>query len=125
MSRIFVVLFLVIFPAYHYAQIPNPAGIDVQSLSDAQISRLVVEMQRRGITENEAIALARSRGASETQITQLRQRILEQQSTGSSLKISSAESASFVTESSYSEKPFFLPTAEEEKIFGFQFFNSE
>lgn len=125
MSRFFVVLLFVIFPIYLYAQIPNPASIDVQSLSDAQISRLVIEMQRRGISENEAIALARSRGASEAQIAQLRERILEHQSSSSSLNTTGSKSTAFGIEQRYSEKPFFLPTAEEERMFGFQFFNSE
>ena len=42
----------------------NPASVDVNNLSDAQIQRIMQEIQARGLTMDQAIALAKAQGAS-------------------------------------------------------------
>jgi hypothetical protein len=59
------------------AQTPDPASVNVNELSDEQIARIISEIERRGLTENDAIAMARARGMSQSQIDVLKRRISE------------------------------------------------
>lgn len=117
------------------AQNINPASIDVSALSESQIQRLITEMEKRGMNEQQALALARAKGVSEDQIVLLRQRIQSvsadksiSRSSESSLDLDKGFSPDFLFgagENEYSEKAFFLPSREEEVMFGFNLFNSE
>ncbi len=51
------------------AQVPN--NVNVNDLSDQQVQQIVDEITDRGLTMEQAIDLARVRGASPTQISQL------------------------------------------------------
>lgn len=53
--------------------------VNVEELSDEQIRRIIDEMENRGLTLDEAIRLARARGANEQQIGQITQRIRRMQ----------------------------------------------
>ena len=66
------------------AQVPN--SVNVNNLSDQQVQQIVDEISNRGLTMEQAIELARVRGASPTQISQLQSRIRE-------LKVSGGSSA--------------------------------
>ncbi|MCX6236005.1 MAG: hypothetical protein NTY07_00380, partial [Bacteroidia bacterium] len=45
-------------------QVPvTPSTVDVNNLSDAQIQRIMQEIQARGLTQDQAIALAKAQGA--------------------------------------------------------------
>ncbi|GAO30619.1 SLBB domain-containing protein [Geofilum rubicundum] len=112
----------------------NPASVDVSALSEGQIQRLIAEMQKRGMTEDQALALARAKGVSEEQINLLRQRMLSvntdqdiSRSSETGLDLESGFSSDFLFggDGQFSEKAFFIPTQEEERLFGFQLFNSE
>jgi len=112
----------------------NPASVDVSALSEGQIQTLISEMQKRGMTEDQALALARAKGVSEEQIALLKQRILSvntdqdiSRSSETGLDLDQGFSSDFLFggEGQFSEKAFFIPTQEEERLFGFQLFNSE
>ncbi len=116
------------------AQNINPAAVDVSALSEGQIMQLITEMQKRGMNEDQALALARARGVSEEQITLLRQRIESvladqggSRSASSDLELESGLSSDFLFggDELFSTKSFFIPSAEEERLFGFSLFNSE
>lgn len=49
--------------------------VNIEDLSDEQIQRIISEMNARGLTMEQAIELARARGASQQQINQMTQRI--------------------------------------------------
>ena len=59
--RLFILLLaLLATTANLRAQNPvNPASVDVNNLSDAQIDRIIREIQSRGLSQDEAVALAR------------------------------------------------------------------
>lgn len=129
-----ITMMMVVAPEMR-AQNINPASIDVSALSESQIQRLITEMQKRGMTEQQALALARAKGVSEEQIELLSQRIMSvtadqsiSRSSATGLDLDKGLSADFLFgggENGYSEKAFFLPSKEEEMMFGFNFFNSE
>lgn len=67
-----LLLVLVVIQAVAIAQ--NPSDVDVSKLSDQQIQQALMEMQKRGLTMEQAAALARARGATPAQISQFQQR---------------------------------------------------
>ena len=115
------------------AQNINPASVDVSALSESQIQRLISEMQKRGMTEQQALALARAKGVNEEQIELLRQRITATSSNKSMSKSSDSadnldkkNSSDILFEESedkYSDKDPIKSTKEEEMMFGFNLFN--
>ena len=48
----------------------DPTKINVDDLSDAQVLRMIQEMEKRGLSESQAIALAQARGMKQDQITE-------------------------------------------------------
>ncbi|ASB49408.1 SLBB domain-containing protein [Alkalitalea saponilacus] len=130
---LFVVL-LFIGMNYVESQQIDPASVDVSALSDAQVQRLLDEMQRRGLTEEQALALARSQGVPESQISMLRQRIRtlgagtisdERMKTRESMAMEDFASGFDQQPVIYSKKAFFVPSEQETRLFGFHFFNSD
>jgi protein involved in polysaccharide export with SLBB domain len=128
---IFVCLFMAVSTS---GQNINPASVDVSALSERQIQRLIEEMQKRGMSEDQALALARAKGVSEEQISLLQQRMLSvntdkdisrSSETGLDLEEGFSSDFLFGDDSQFSEKAFFIPTQEEERLFGFHLFNSE
>jgi len=132
--RLFILLLaLLATTANLRAQNPvNPASVDVNNLSDAQIDRIIREIQSRGLSQDEAVALARAQGASQTQIDQLMVRIQqrqlggnEQSSSDSYGTTSGLDNTSTVLKPLSTPKATFRPTEKSKKIFGFQLFNSD
>mgnify|MGYP001105576203 CR=1 FL=1 len=116
------------------AQNINPAAVDVSALSEGQIMQLITEMQKRGMSEEQALALARARGVSEEQISLLRQRMEAlmaesgtSRSAASDVELEKGLSSDFLFggDEGFSSKPSFTPSKEEQRIFGFSLFNSE
>jgi len=104
----------------------NPASVNVDTLSDAQIEKLISEMEKNGMSLEEAIALARVRGASQSQIDQMVQKINAYKSGKRNTKATSGESeVETVPSEELSEKVEFKATEKNKNVFGFQFFNSE
>lgn len=106
----------------------NPSTVDVNALSDQQIQQIVSEVNSRGLSIDEAAALARAQGASPTQIEQVKRRIQELQF-GSGSSIANPEAATVQTSEFsrevFSEKAKINATPEVKRIYGFQLFNSE
>ncbi len=105
-----------------------PANTDVNNLSDQQIQQIVDEITNRGLTMEQAIELARVRGASQTQISQLQSRIRALQNTGqtSAGETTGQQSETSVLQvDSLSQKAPIEPSPRNKKIFGFNFFNSK
>ncbi|MBS2097097.1 SLBB domain-containing protein [Carboxylicivirga linearis] len=57
------------------AQQIDPSSVNVKELSDSQINQIVNEIEKRGLSDEEAIAVARMKGASSAQINEVMQRI--------------------------------------------------
>jgi protein involved in polysaccharide export with SLBB domain len=104
----------------------NPKTVNVEALSDDQIQRLIDEMDKNGMSMEEAMALARARGASQMQIDQMTRRINEMKMKGGA-KSQTLVSQEEVVEPAevMSEKVEFEATEKNKNIFGFQFFNSD
>ncbi|WP_289054459.1 SLBB domain-containing protein [Carboxylicivirga marina] len=130
--RCFIFSLLIILSASSIqAQSIDPNSVDVRSMNvddmtDAQVIRMIQEMEKRGLSEQQVIALAQARGMSQDQIAKLRQRINEVKLTGGtgagSVGASGMTSDSGMTESI--KKPVDSAVADQ-RIFGFSFFNNE
>jgi len=106
----------------------NPSSVDVNNLSDAQIQRIMQEIQSRGLSQDQAIALAKSQGATQTQIDQLMIRIQQQQMNPSDTlsKYKELDPTSSTNRKGYSTpKARVLVSEKTKKIFGYQLFNSQ
>lgn len=102
----------------------NPKNVDVESLSDTQISKLLVEIQKRGLSEQEAINMATAYGLSASQISILRKRMLtvnEEAEEGTQTFSESELDTTFFL----SDKEMVPATKIEKSVFGFHLFNSE
>ena len=106
----------------------NPTTTDVNTLTNTQIQKIIQAIQSRGLTQDQAIALAKSQGASQSQIDQLLVRMQQ-------LKINPSKPISEITtdspvpfpieEAFSSQKNKFNVSTKTKKIFGYQLFNSE
>jgi len=109
------------------AQNVDPQSVDVKNLSDDQILRLIKEIEKRGLSESEAIALAQARGMSQSQISALRTRMNELKMTGGSSGSDNMDSE--VQQDEYGEALSIKAEVDSAKvdsrIFGFSFFNNE
>ena len=113
----------------------DPSKINVDAFSDYQVLKIVQEMTKRGMTENEAAALAKARGIPQDQIDKLLQRMrdLKTQSTDQlnemQMQIGQLggdnEEFGFLGGSLYSEKEEIDSAKIDTRIFGFKFFNNE
>jgi len=109
-------------------QAQNPASVNVNNLSDQQIQQIVSEVNARGLTIDQAAAMAQAQGATPIQIEQLKRRIQELNLTkGKSIASPAAQSAQTTTVSreAFSEKAAVNASPQVKRIFGFQLFNSE
>lgn len=104
----------------------NPASVNVEALSDAQIEKLITQMDKNGMSLEEAMAVARARGASQLQIDQMVKKISEYKSgkRNGVAKVDELEE-SLAPEEKLSEKASFTATEKNKRVFGFQFFNSK
>ncbi len=107
------------------AQVPN--NVNVNNLSDQQVEQIVEEISNRGLTMEQAIELARIRGASPSQISQLQSRIRTLRYDGQSTTNSGNQHAmpSASSADTLSQKAPVNPSPLNKKIFGFNFFNSQ
>ncbi len=129
MNKILVLLigFLIISTPLLKAQSTDASKVDVSALSDDQILKIIAEMEKRGLSENEAINMARLRGMSNSQISLLQKRIKEVQQSGGLANYQQENSLSGENAASFTElspKSVLDSTMINEKIFGFSFFNN-
>ncbi len=123
-----LLLFAYNVPSFSQQTNVDPRTIDVNNLSHQQILKIIDEIQRRGLTETEAIALAQARGMTQQQITVLKQRINEIKMGGGYTPgvANTVDSLNFGT-SGLSVKAQIDSVAvnNNKRIFGFSFFNNE
>ena len=127
---ILLALSVVIFSGFivHVNGQVNPSQINVNTLTDSQIRQIAEQVNSRGLTMDQAAALARAQGATPDQVDQVLRRIQELRFTqGESI---SSPSATIVqsTESdreAFSFKAETAASAKAKRIFGFNLFNSE
>jgi len=106
----------------------DPSKVNVDDMTDEQVLRLIQEMEKRGLTEEQAIMLAQARGMSSQQVMKLEQRIKQvklsgvpldpemgEESTVSMIEYDMVESVKEPVDSSRVNT----------RIFGFSFFNNE
>lgn len=105
-------------------------NVNVENLSDQQIQQIIDEMEKRGLTENDAVSLARAKGLSSDQIVVLKRRILEvkrgntSQTAKTTAKASNGE-LEIQEEAIVSSKQLIDSLDYDASIFGFSFFNNE
>ena len=113
------------------AQTPDPASVNVNELSDEQIARIISEIERRGLTENDAIAMARARGMSQSQIDVLKRRISENKQKAAYDSHSKVSGYGIVPGESLEKQAVYSTKAEvdsakvDQRIFGFSLFNND
>ncbi|WP_244824773.1 SLBB domain-containing protein [Carboxylicivirga mesophila] len=125
-------LLLVASSVTTWGQSIDPNSVDVKSvnvdeMTDAQVLRMIQEMEKRGLSEQQAIALAQARGMSQEQITKLRQRINEVKLTGGTGLNQPGMESSSVSEFGMIESVK-MPVDSaviDQRIFGFSFFNND
>jgi len=106
----------------------NPASVNVNELSDSQIDRIVQEIQTRGLSEDQAIALAKAQGASQVQIDQLMVRIQQRQLNAggqTTPAISPTLTPGLSKRQTVTGRAQITATEKNKKVFGFHLFNSE
>ncbi|MBS2100772.1 SLBB domain-containing protein [Carboxylicivirga linearis] len=126
---VFLILFLAGFKSAAWAQNVDPRNVDVNELTDDQIIKMIREIEKRGLTESQAIALAQARGMSQSQISILKKRMNELKY---SSQIGDSEMDQFGSQdleeydpNALSEKVPVDSTQIDQRIFGFSFFNNE
>ena len=104
--------------------------VNVKDLTDAQIKQLLAEVDKLGMTMEEAAQMARLRGASEKQIKDIMGRMLEMKleaekdTSNLSIKEKGERKKTEFTKKKEIEGLDTLPLPEK-KVFGFELFNSE
>ncbi len=126
---VFTVLLWTI-PSQNYAQgvynLENTQNQSVDDLSQAQIEKLVKQMEQQGVSIEEAVAIARAKGASETQIDELRRRIEDYQQgkvSQTSVQIQQSKKSKVIS-TKFSQRDF-ETAPPKSNVFGFDFFNTK
>ena len=106
----------------------NPSQVNVNELSDAQIRQIAEQVKARGLSMDQAAALARAQGASEAQVATVLRRIQElsltQGTSASPTGSQGFQPFQFVDEP-FSVKEEVVVPEKVRKIYGFSLFNSE
>ncbi len=106
----------------------DPSKINVDEMTDEQVMRLIQEMEKRGLTEDQAIMLAQARGMSTQQVMKLQQRIRDVKLSGVPLDpdmVPQAGVGSLSFDMVESVKEPVDSSRINTRIFGFSFFNNE
>lgn len=110
------------------ASAQNINNVNVNNLSDAQIQQVVKEMESRGLSMDQAITLAKARGASAGQISDLRRRIQEFQSGKTTTNTGFGNEQMLLSKEGefiFSDKAEFEASEEIQRIFGYKLFNNK
>jgi protein involved in polysaccharide export with SLBB domain len=103
----------------------NPREIKISELSDNQVRRIYDEMMNRGLSEQQATSLAMARGFTRQQISELKRRFEQLENISQSQRASENDGVDSSVLREISEKEQVAKTVERQKLFGFDFFNSE
>lgn len=95
----------------------------VKDIPQSQIDKLVQKMKEQGVSKEEAVAIARAKGANDAQIDQLLKRIEQAQSTSSTAPVKSA--AVIKNNVTFSKKEQVEASKAVTQTFGFRFFNTK
>jgi len=128
MNKKIILSFIILFSLSFVVSAQNISNVNVSTLSDSQIQRVLQEVESRGLTLDQAIILAQSRGATPSQINDLKRRIQELQSgKRQSIVSPGAEStqSSRIVREAFSEKAEVKATAKSKRVFGYNLFNNE
>lgn len=137
MKNILILCFIVFIgtsistQAQNAAQINAYKNVNINSLSDAEIKNIIKEMESRGLTVDQAAAMAQAQGASPKQINDLKRRILEYKSgkrksiDDISNKMSADVETTSFSDQLFSEKAKAEVSGKNKKIYGFNLFNSK
>ncbi len=98
---------------------------DVQSLSDSQIAAIVNKVKSSGLSMDQAISLAKAKGATQTQINQLMSRIQQLNPGPEGTTVSSTPTPGSITPVVYSSKAPVKAGSTARNVFGFQLFNNK
>lgn len=98
----FCLLIIVFLPVYSQSLLQNPASVNVDSLTDAQINQFLQQAQAAGLSDADLIAQAQAKGMSAEQIQKLQSRIqglrnVKTATTGGSSGSTPSSSARIVT----------------------------
>ena len=113
-----------------YAQsnidLSSPGSIDISSLNDKQIQSLMQQASAQGLSVDQAIQIAKSRGASQSQIDELMKRINgESKQTTTTGKKGTYTEDMYNYAKDYSQKEEVVLSEKLQRIFGHQLFNSK
>ncbi len=128
MKHIIILLLLLSITPVLLAQTTpvNAASVDVNALSDSQIQKIAQEIQNRGLTQEQAITLAKAQGASQTQIDQLIARMQNISPAAAETGTTVVPSATVAAPGGYSTPKSHVAVSEKtKKVFGYQLFNSD
>jgi protein involved in polysaccharide export with SLBB domain len=121
--RIILFLFMIFF-GITAAMAQNISTTNVQNLSDSQIAAIVQKVQSSGLSMSQAISLAKAKGATQTQISQLMSRIQQQNPGPEGTTVSSSPTGGSVTPVVYSVKAPVKAGSVARNVFGYQLFNN-
>ena len=124
--RFLLLLILIGAPVIVSAQ--ELSTVNVSALSDAQIQQIVNEVSSRGLSMQDAAALARTRGATEAQIQEVLRRVQELNAQkGGSIQQPAANAVQKTTveRQVFSQKAAVSASPSEKKIFGYYLFNNK
>ena len=126
MKRNISIFIMLIFMGITTAISQNISTTNVQNLSDSQIAAIVQKVQSSGLTMDQAIALAKAKGATQTQINQLMSRISQLQGQPQSgTQTNAAELNKSTLKTNYSKKATFNASPIVKKTFGYNLFNNK
>jgi len=129
MKRSITILILLVFLGTTVVMAQNINTTNVQNLSDSQIAAIVQKVKNSGLTMNQAISLAKARGATQTQINQLMSRIQQLQSVSAQGRSGGLTPSAIMKRDSllysYSQKAPVKVDTIAQKIFGYDLFNNK
>lgn len=131
MRKLFLLLIVTMTMAALAAQqipdIKKYIKTDISKVPDNQIRQFSNELQKRGITFNQAKLMLKSEGMSDKQINELEKRLLNINNNVKSKQNVNNQSQNQTTKETYltSQKNMFVATKQDSLIFGFSLFNNE
>lgn len=114
-----------------YAQtsmdLSSPTSIDVSSLSDKQIQSLMQQASAQGLSVDQAVQIAKAKGATQAQIDDLMKRVNNSKKTTTPGSTAKSEFSEVITDyaKTYSQKEDVVFSEKLKRIFGHQLFNSK
>ena len=103
----------------------NISTTNVQNLSDSQIASIVQKVKSSGLSMDQAISLAKAKGATQTQINQLMSRIQQMNPGAEGTTVSSVPTTGSITPVVYSAKAPVKAGPTAKRVFGYQLFNNK